>query len=127
MIEWGAGFAMGLCIGALPTAFAMGAMHQQSLSARTKAELVRELHKAAVDIGSRFSTWMKGKKDETKLGAAFDADHGACGAGIRSVMADARKESGAGIKAGIGRTDARPARGAGTQGKNAKTRKKAVE
>jgi hypothetical protein len=82
MLEWFSGFAMGVCLGVVPTAFAMGSMYQQSLSARNRAEVVRELHKAVVDVGGRISTWMKGKTNgKTELEAPGAAHAGAAGLG----------------------------------------------
>lgn len=129
MLEGLAGFAMGLCVGVVPTAFALGAMHQQKLAAQTRAEVVRELHKAVVDVGGRISTWVKGKRhDETKLGAFADAyagaGHAGHGAGM-DVQGQGQGRAG-GQRERLAGADSGPTGRAGTQGKDARAGQKAV-
>lgn len=80
-LEWVQGAVVGFAVGAMPTLYFIGGQHALDRYMKSRAEMVREVHKAVVDIGGRLGNWLgKGTKDERKtIGAAVGSNSGRAG------------------------------------------------
>jgi hypothetical protein len=86
IMHWLEGLVMGLCLGAVPTAFSFGAMHGHKMAMTGLTGVIREARGALSDIAGRISgLFNKGEKksgDEAKAGAGPDGRSGTAGGGV---------------------------------------------
>lgn len=100
--EWLQGAVFGFAVGSMPTLYFIGGQHALDRYMKSRAEMVREIHKAVADVGSRLGNWLgKGTNDEHQTtGAAAGANSGgASGAGVVEPGPE-RKANGDGNSAG---------------------------